>query len=362
MKPPPGIVIAHTPAGSGVYIGSPSLALLPDGTYVAGHDDFGPGSAADTTTLFQSPDRGQSWTKWATVSGQYWSTLFVHHGDLYLIGTSQEYGDVVLRRSRDGGRTWTQPQDGRSGLLLTGGQYHCAPVPVVAHAGRIWRAMERREPPVGWAEHFSAFVLSVPEEADLLDARQWRVTQSLRYNLRWPFCGWLEGNVVVTPSGDLVDMLRTDARGEEVAAAVQIGGDGRTLRFNPPTDLVQMPGACKKFTIRYDSASRRYWSLTNHVPRPAPGDVPGAIRNTLALVCSSDLKDWEARSVLLHHPDPLRHGFQYADWHFDGEDIVAVVRTAYDDGQGGAHNFHDANFLTFHRVPHFRELVSQDPL
>ena len=30
-------------------------------------------------------------------------------------------------------------------------------------------------------------------------------------------------------------------------------------------------------------------------------------------------------------------------------------RTAYDDGLGGAHNAHDANYLTFHRIADFRK-------
>jgi hypothetical protein len=32
---PPGIVIDHSPASSGLYIGSPSLAVLSNGTYLA---------------------------------------------------------------------------------------------------------------------------------------------------------------------------------------------------------------------------------------------------------------------------------------------------------------------------------------
>lgn len=38
----PGVIIDHSPASSGRYVGSPSLAVLPDGTYVASHDFFGP--------------------------------------------------------------------------------------------------------------------------------------------------------------------------------------------------------------------------------------------------------------------------------------------------------------------------------
>jgi hypothetical protein len=65
-------------------------------------------------------------------------------------------------------------------------------------------------------------------------------------------------------------------------------------------------------------------------------------------------------STLFVHPDTTKHGFQYPDWQFDGEDLIAVVRTAFEDGAGGAHNAHDANFLTFHRWPEFRKLTLSD--
>src|SRR5690348_1872056 len=84
----PGTVIDHSPASSGIYIGSPSLAILPNGVYVASHDEFGPSSTEFTrgvTRVFGSNDRGQSWRPLATVQGAFWSTLFVHGGVLYLL-------------------------------------------------------------------------------------------------------------------------------------------------------------------------------------------------------------------------------------------------------------------------------------
>jgi hypothetical protein len=82
----------------------------------------------------------------------------------------------------------------------------------------------------------------------------------------------------------------------------------------------------------------------------------GSVRNTLILKSSPDLKHWTTRKELLHHPDVLKHGFQYVDWQFDGKDIVFLCRTAFDDGVGGADNYHNANYLTFHRVKNFRKL------
>ena len=42
----PGTVIHHQPAATGLYIGSPSLCALPDGSYLASHDLFGAATVA----------------------------------------------------------------------------------------------------------------------------------------------------------------------------------------------------------------------------------------------------------------------------------------------------------------------------
>jgi hypothetical protein len=72
------------------------------------------------------------------------------------------------------------------------------------------------------------------------------------------------------------------------------------------------------------------------------------------LISSRDLRSWSLRSIVLRSPDVQNTGFQYVDWLIDGDDLIAVSRTAYDDGLGGAHNAHDANYLTFHRIEKFR--------
>jgi hypothetical protein len=71
------------------------------------------------------------------------------------------------------------------------------------------------------------------------------------------------------------------------------------------------------------------------------------------------LRNWRVESVLLYHPDRESHAFQYIDWLFDGDDIIAVSRTAYDDNLGGAHRAHDANYMTFHRIKKFRRLAAE---
>ena len=364
IPPVPGVVIDHRAAATKQFIGSPSFAVLPKGDYLASHDFFGAGSTLNRTVVFGSEDRGQTWKQRCEITGQYWSTLFVQDGALYLMGTSREYGFAVIRRSLDGGRTWTVPKDSDTGLLLGDGRYHCAPVPVVLHAGRLWRGMEDGMGPGGWGKEFHAFMMSVPEYADLLKATNWTCSSRLDWAgelLGGKFGGWLEGNAVATPEGKMVDMLRADFRGlPEKAAIIEISDDGTRASFNPTNGFVDFPGGCKKFTIRYDEHSRQYWSLVNHVPPQHAGRNTERARNTLALTSSSDLRQWTVRSIVLYHPDPEKHAFQYADWQFDGDDLILVSRTAFDDAEGGAAVQHDANFLTFHRVKNFRSLTMAD--
>lgn len=364
----PGTVISYFPKRSGIYVGSPGLAVLPSGDYVASHDEFGPGSTESVRAVshvFRSGDRGESWRRVATLEGAFWSSLFVHRGALYLMGTDRGYGSVVIRRSEDGGTSWTEPEDAQTGLLRTDGKFHCAPVPMVMHKGRLWRAMEDAGSPGGWGHHFRAFMMSAPAEADLLRAANWTSSTPLARDAAWngnDFGGWLEGNAVVTPEGEIVDLLRVDTMpaSEEKMAMIRISADGKTATFDPQSGLIDFPGGAKKFTIRYDAASQRYWSLASIVLEPFRGPKPGTVRNSLALTSSPNLRHWTVNSLVLHHTDTLRHGFQYVDWLFEGDDILATCRTAYEDGQGGAHNYHDANYLTFHRFADFRTRTMAD--
>jgi hypothetical protein len=362
------VVVAHVPSATRSYIGSPSIAVLPDGTYLASHDLFGPATKEHVSALsriYRSTDRGATWARIAEIDGAFWSTLFEHRGAVYLVGTTAHHGNAVIRRSTDGGRTWTTPADGKSGLLLKG-QYHCAPVPVLVHKGRLWRAFEDAGGGTEWGKRYRAMMLSCPLDADLLDSANWTASNFIARDAAWlngKFNAWLEGNAVADPAGNVVDVLRVDLRPEgQTAAIVRISDDGRTATFDPAADFVKFPGGATKFTIRHDAKSGLYWTLSNDVPPHLAGTTNAAgIRNMLVLANSPDLRNWTVRCVLVYHPDRTKHGFQYPDWQFDGDDLIALVRTAYDEPDGTpAHNFHDANFLTFHRIKGFRELSMKD--
>ncbi len=344
---PPGVVIDYEPAQSGLYIGSPSIVILPNGDYVSSHDLFGPKAAHQTapvTKIFRSRARGKTWQKMAQLDHQFWSNLFVHQGQVFLMGTNFEYGRIVIRRSLDNGATWSD-----AAFLTNDPGYHTAPVPMLEKDGRLWRAMEFH--PDGPWGHFEAFMMSTPADGDLLDPNSWTMTERLPYPANaGEGATWLEGNAVAAPDGSVLDILRV--ANVEKAAILKVQSD--KLRFE---GLVEFPGGSKKFSIRYDPTTRMYWTLSNPALKEYAMSAkdPGSVRNTLVLMSSKDLHKWTIARTILSHPDPEKHGFQYVDWQFDQSDIVAVSRTGFDDDFGGPPRAHDANYLTFHRIQDFRK-------
>lgn len=364
----PGSVVTYEAATSKKYIGSPSLAILPNGDYVASHDFFGPGSSEwqqAITQVFVSTDKGKKWKLVSTLEGAFWSSLFVHREELYLLGPDRHHGTVMIRKSKDGGKTWTQPTNKDNGVILTG-EFHCAPMPVVEYNGRLWRPMETAHGPIlQWGKRYGAMVMSADINANLLKSDSWQVSSSLPYDstyLSGKFGGWLEGNFVVDRDQRMWDILRVDDKSslDEKVAFVEISADGKNMSFDKDAGFVDFDGGSKKFVIKYDKTSDYYYSLVNSIPEKYrlkhPKRNPASFRNVLTLRRSKDLRQWEDVKVILEHEDVLNHGFQYVDWLFEGNDIIVLSRTAYFDGTANAHNNHDANFLTFHRIADFRTL------
>ena len=111
----------------------------------------------------------------------------------------------------------------------------------------------------------------------------------------------IEGNMVATSDG-LYNILRASSRQtSQLAAKVTVTSPSK-LTFSVSNDFITFPGGGKKFTIRYDEQSRRYWTLSN----PAASKYVGMkndglylngitrdlIRNRLVLCYSTDLITW----------------------------------------------------------------------
>lgn len=359
---------------SEIYLGSPSILKLNNGDILVAHDYFGAKGYRDAqgrsnrTSVYKSADNGQTWSHLTDISGAYWANLFKHKGAIYLLGTTSANGSIAIRKSTDGGLTWTQPTSATTGLLLNEGasltapRYHGAPTPIAKAGGRLYRAFENVEDlTAAGFRGYRSFVVSIDENDDLLDATKWTKSNELTFNGTWDppgsagTTGWIEGNAVVGPDGNILNMLRVNSTPFFDRSALQaVSNNGQTISFNASSDFINFPGGSCKFVVRKDSITNIYWAMLNDNTN---GVEPNQ-RNVLALYASLDLRNWYPAKTLIEDNQGYTSaqsialtGFQYPDWQFDGNDIIYLSRTAYGDGVPRAH---DSNYITFGRVGNYR--------
>ena len=131
-------------AFSGQYLCSPSLLRLPDGGLLASMDLFGYATPQNLTLIFRSEDNGKTWHHLSELMPCFWGKLFLHRGDVYMLGCSTEYGDLLIGRSTDGGKTFGAPVTLLRGSNGKAG--HCGvhknPQPIFCHKGRLYGTLE----------------------------------------------------------------------------------------------------------------------------------------------------------------------------------------------------------------------------
>ncbi len=398
--------IAFQDPATNVYLHDPSIVLLENGDLLVSLNYHGPGSVRSIedqeclTSLYRSRDRGESWSVLTHVNHCFAANLFTHRGAVYLLGMDRRFGSICIRRSDDGGNTWsrlapegtdpakivgsaeaalrTSAQRVCAGRLFQGGagedppNYHSSVMPVLESGGRIYRAFEDCAPK-DWAgihadssiRRMQAFVISAAADSDLLDPASWRMSNKLPYDAAYSSSwenppvkpGWLEGNVLETPAGALWNIIRVNTEPVvDRAAIIHIHDEGRRVSFDPARDFIDLPGGMTKFNIRRDPETGIFCLVCNNNTDPR---YPNQ-RNVLSLFTSVDLIHWELCKTLIEDDSALsweesikQVAFQYPDWQFDGDDIIYVLRTAY----GGAADYHDANRITFHRLTNFRDLL-----
>jgi hypothetical protein len=341
------------------YISTPSITEMPDGSYIASHDIFGWGSGEDTTKIFRSTDKGRSWTNEATIDDAFWSTVFEHRGDLYLWGyrESRNNGDILIRRSKDNGESWTTPTNNSTGLLRNTNAGGTANVPAI-HDGRIWIAQGGQR------------AMSAPVDSNLLQASSWTLTNWADTS-GGPLGSDLtvtEGQVVASPDQGVTVLPKVGNKPYTVLNRVRSLSNIRDPRNG---DWVAFPGGGKKFGVQYDATSDRYYALTNPVIHAHRGETSNALtRTTGALLSSKNLMNWDVQKLFLFTPNidngDFGEGFQYFNFIIDDvdsdtearvdDDLAIVSRTALAiPNERRPPRGHDSNLMTFHRIEDFRE-------
>ncbi len=342
-------------AFSGRALCSPSLVRHPDGHLLASMDVFKGESPQNLTLVFRSDDDGKSWHYQCELMPCFWGKLFIHKGELYMLSVSTEYGDLLIGKSEDGGKSFSSPvtllrgsngKEGYSGI-------HKNPQNVVCHNGRVYETLEWGS----WLDKgyfHGAMVMSCDENADLLDPENWHFTPPVVHDPNWVGAapdgrhGNIEGTLTVAPDGRLYNIMRYQTQAEKKILAFLVDDDpDAPLKYS---HAINFDGNLSKFMIKKDTVSGKYLSIISRRI-----DEPKTARNLLSLVASSDLETWETVCDLIdrRHDAPSKVGFQYVDFEIEGDDIIYLCRTSMNN----ARNYHDANYSTFHRIEDFRNLL-----
>ena len=343
-------------AFSGRYLCSPSLVRHPDGFLLASMDLFAGNHPQNLTLIFRSDDDGKTWHYVSELMPCFWGKIFIHKGELYMLSCSTEYGDLLIGKSTDGGKTFSAPVTllrGSNGKKGNTG-VHKNPQNIFRYNGRIYETLEWGS----WANKVyshAAMVMSCDENDDLLVPENWSFTEPRPFERfdssleELPMHTMtIEGTLTVDPDGKLINIMRFGKYQTALVYAVNTEDHEAPLTYER---CMPFPGNYSKFMIKYDEVSQKYYSIATRVyDRQYTSD-----RNLLSFVCSDDLREWRVICDLhdYRHEDRQKVGFQYVDFEMEGEDIIYLCRTAINN----ANNFHDANYSTFHCIKNFRKLI-----
>ncbi len=344
-------------AFSGRYLCSPSFIRHPDGYLLSSMDLFAGGAPQNLSLIFRSDDEGKTWHYVCDLFPCFWGRLFVHKGMVYMLSCSTEYGDLLIGKSKDG-MTWEAPTVLLRGSCKCGvAGVHKNPQPVVEYNGRLYETLEWGS----WGEGYhAAMVMSADVDADLTKPESWHFTPPVKYDKNWKgvaageSSGNIEGCLVTFPDGKLYNVMRYDMSrctpnwGMALAYLVHTEDPDAPLTFDRP---IAFPGAHTKFMMKKDEVSGRYYAVcTRNLNDEHAAKFP---RNVLSLMVSDDAEHWRLCTDIIdrHEDDTKFTGFQYPDFMFNGDDIYVLCRTAINE----PHNFHDANYQTFHVIRDFRQ-------
>lgn len=345
-------------AFSGKYLCSPSLIKHPKGFLLASMDLFAGGTPQNLTLIFRSDDNGKTWHYVSELMPCFWGKLFIHNDDIYMLSCSTEYGDLLIGKSTDEGRTFSAPvallrgSNGKSGNC----GIHKNPQNMVIYNNRIyetleWGTWENKE--FGHA----AMVMSCDVNADLLVPENWSFSEPVKFDYFVPeLCELekptmtIEGTLAVSPENELLNIMRFGKRNTALAYKVDTDNPDAPLKYH---SLIHFEANFSKFMIKYDEISKKYYSVATRLYESSPDNA----RNLLSLMASADLKNWYTVYDILDHRNANHEevGFQYVDFSFDGNDIIFQCRTAVNN----ADNFHNSNYATFHRIENFRDISPQ---
>lgn len=361
------------------YVEGCGLERLPDGTLVAvvpvvPRSQWSAARRVQQSRIhiLTSADAGATWRP-ASQLNFYSAVPWLHDGKLYLFankgGTKYRNKDLVLLRSDDGGKTWTDPV-----RLFEGHFWNCHTGIVVKDQKLYWAmgdlsfGMSRRGPRA----------IAGDLSQDPMNPAAWRISNPVPFpgipaslgNPKFSDRGtwYLECNVIDV-AGNLRILNTVKAFGQtttNLSGVFDLKDDGTKLtlefiQFNP------MPGGHLKFCVVYDEPSKLFWATSNYAvdgqgyiglwknTEDEQGKkqfkTGGNDRRFLMLSYSVDGLNWFQAGCVARAPK-LSQSFMYGKLMVDGDDLAIIARSNINGP-----NLHDADSATFHRVKNFRALA-----
>lgn len=361
------------------YVEGPGLARLDDGTLVAvvpvvPREEWSAQRRAtqSRTHILRSGDGGKIWQQ-ASELPYYSAAPFAHRGELYLFvnkgGTKSRNDDLLLLKSADGGKTWSEP------VTLFQGHFWNCHTGMVQHDDKLYWATDD----LSLGKNRGPRIIAGDLSGDFMKPAAWQLSEPV------PFPGvpdamtnpkfsslssqYLEPNVIEV-QGHLRVLATVKPKRQSTAGLAAVfdfedKGGPIELKF---TQFHPMPGGQLKFCIIWDEQSKMFWATANLVvdsqgafPWWKEGEERGTVRYAsglggndrrfLMLLYGVDGMNW-MQAGCIAQAAKISQSFMYARPVIDGDDLAIIARSSID-----APNQHDADHATFHRVKNFRSLA-----
>ena len=361
-----------------VCVGSPDILRLPNGRLIASMElwlqtpNEGREGGIDYPNHCKikiSDDSGKTWQLHSTNSVT-WGSLFIANDALYMIGNNPKTRTIILVRSPDMGKTWSDEV-----TLFEDAHYSGGATSVHIKNGYVYRAFEDND------LRSASLVVVGDLSKDLLDPASWQMSPKVEPPRHTPAFSrsaatdlvgrdahgnwFLEGNIVDI-RGQLSVLLRTRIDKQltaNVTSICELDHNGKQLQYRF-VQYYPMPGGQNKFKLLYDPTSQLYWTCTTVPPDtyqdPEPlkqrglKTGPGNMRRILMLNYSLDCLNWFQAGCVAMSKNPLE-AFNYSSQVVDGKDLLVLARSSL--GGQLPYNNHDTNAITLHRIKNFRSLA-----